>query len=60
MAGPDLQEGKPAGTVYVGVCRRSAGQRDVLVQLEGGERNAIREAAVDAALSLLLSTLAEN
>ena len=60
VAGPDLQEGKPAGTVYVGVCRRDAGQRGVLVQLEDGERNAIREAAVDAALSLVLSTLAEN
>ena len=60
VAGPDLQEGKPAGTVYVGLYRRDVVKRGVLIELDEGERNAIRSAAVEAALSLLLSTIQEK
>ncbi|OHO56111.1 competence protein [Corynebacterium sp. HMSC035E02] len=63
VAGPDLQEGKPAGTVYVGLCGRVGGdvaKRGVLYELPDERRNAIRAAAVQAALSLLLSTLEEK
>lgn len=52
VAGPDPQEGVPVGTVYVAV----AGPDDAEVQALAlpGDRMAIRQAAVDAALSLLL------
>lgn len=60
VAGPDLQEGKPAGTVFVGMCRRGGAKRGVLFELENAGRNVVREAAVDAALSLLLSTIQEK
>ena len=63
VAGPDRQEGKPAGTVYVGLCGRGGGgvaKHGVLYELPAEGRNAIRFAAVEAALSLLLSTLEEN
>lgn len=63
VAGPDLQEGKPAGTVYVGLCGRGGGgvaKRGVLYELPAEGRNTIRFAAVEAALSLLLSTLEEK
>ncbi len=55
VAGPDEQEGRPAGTVYVAV----AGPDVVRTQelwLEG-DRRQIRSAAVAAALSLLRSSL---
>ena len=60
VAGPDLQEGQPAGTVYVGLYRRGVVKRGVLYKLEDSGRNVVREAAVDAALSLLLSTIREK
>lgn len=63
VAGPDLQEGKPAGTVYVGLCGKGEGgvaKRGVLYELPAEERNAIRAAAVQEALSLLLATLEEK
>lgn len=63
VAGPDLQEGKPAGTVYVGLCGRGDGgvaKRGVLYELPPEGRNEIRAAAVETALSLLLSTLEEK
>jgi len=56
VAGPDLQEGRPAGTVYVAV----AGPGDVRTQklgLDGG-RGEIRAATVDAVLALLEAALA--
>jgi nicotinamide-nucleotide amidase len=55
VAGPEPQEDKPVGTVYVGV----AGPdwcRSVALDLDG-ERSEIREAACAAAISELLSAL---
>lgn len=52
VAGPDEQEGKPAGTVYVGVAGPGV---DVARRLElSGTRAQIRLATVTAALDLLL------
>lgn len=55
VAGPDPQDGKPVGTVYVAVAGPS-GLATVHLTL-GGERSAIRAATVDAALSLLRQAL---
>jgi nicotinamide-nucleotide amidase len=53
VAGPDLQEGQPAGTVFVGLAgRRSA--RFVRLALDG-DRAAIRAGACSAAVDLLLA-----
>ncbi len=52
VAGPDSQEGKPVGTVFVGVAT-PAGVASAALALDGG-RDEIREATVDAALRLLL------
>lgn len=53
VAGPDLQEGQPVGTVFVGLSgRRTA--RFVRLRLEG-DRDAIRSGACDGALDLLLA-----
>lgn len=52
VAGPDLQEGKPVGTVYVGVAT-PVGVASAALLLPG-DREAIRTATVDAALRLLL------
>jgi len=51
VAGPDLQEGHPAGTVFVAVAGPSGGQVRAL-RLPGG-RAEIRSGAVDAALEML-------
>lgn len=51
VAGPDLQEGKPVGTVWVAVAAPD-GVRSALLSLEGG-RNEIREATCREAISLL-------
>lgn len=55
VAGPDRQEDKPVGTVYVAV----AGPRGVHVeQLRlAGSRQTIRDASVEAGISLLLGAL---
>lgn len=50
-AGPDPQDGQPPGTVWIGYAD-AAGASAELVHLEGG-RDAIRHAAVDAALAVL-------
>ena len=55
VAGPDLQEGKPAGRVHVAV----AGPDGVVsrrLQLPG-DRRTVREASVTAVLRLLAETL---
>jgi PncC family amidohydrolase len=56
VAGPDTQEGKPVGTVYVGLAT-AAGSRSVALRLDG-DRATIREATVEAALAELLHALA--
>jgi nicotinamide mononucleotide (NMN) deamidase PncC len=55
VAGPDRQEGKPVGTVYVGVSGPD-GTTSAALALDGG-RAEIREQACTAALSDLLSAL---
>lgn len=55
VAGPDPQDGQAPGTVWIGYAD-AAGASAELVQLAGG-RDAIRHAAVDAALALLARRL---
>ena len=57
VAGPDPQEGKPAGLVYVG-CADAAGVVAVEHHLSG-DRSEVRTAAVDAALALVRDRLAQ-
>ncbi|HTN59511.1 MAG TPA: CinA family protein [Protaetiibacter sp.] len=54
-AGPEPQDGQPVGTVWIGYAD-AAGATAELLQLAGG-RDAIRHAAVDAALALLARRL---
>jgi len=58
VAGPDSQEGKPVGLVYVGY----ADARGVVAVEHHltGDREAIRDAAVDAALALVRDRLATD
>ena len=58
VAGPDLQEGKPAGTVHVAL----AGPGGTVVRSPAlsGDRAAIREATVEVALRLLEETLRDR
>jgi nicotinamide-nucleotide amidase len=58
VAGPDLQEGKPAGTVFVAVAD-AGGEAVRALRLEG-DRDAIRAATTEAALDLLLSRISAN
>jgi nicotinamide-nucleotide amidase len=58
VAGPGASEGKPAGTVHVGVAG-PAGATSQLLALPGG-RDDVRRAAVAAALSLLVARLGEE
>ena len=55
VAGPDPQDGKPVGTVYVAVCGPES-TSVVSLRLDG-DRAAIRAATVSAALDLLLGSL---
>lgn len=55
VAGPDEQEGKPVGTVHVGLAGPD-GVTSVALRLDG-DRAGIREATVEAALALLLEHL---
>lgn len=55
VAGPDLQEGQPVGTVYVGIAGPD-GVRSARLALEG-DRAAIRAATVTAALAELRDAL---
>ncbi len=55
VAGPEPLGGASAGTVWIGIAGPDAGDgRSVLLSLDG-DRAAIREASVDAALDLLLA-----
>ncbi|MBP6684722.1 MAG: nicotinamide-nucleotide amidohydrolase family protein [Leucobacter sp.] len=58
VAGPasDAQSGQPAGTVWIGVSS-AAGERSVLLPVLAGNRQAIREQTVDAALGLVVEAL---
>ena len=58
VAGPDLQEGKPAGTVHVAL----AGPRGTVVRSPRltGDRAAIRAATVEVALGLLEESLRDG
>jgi PncC family amidohydrolase len=58
VAGPDSQDGRPPGTVYVAVAG-PAGGRVRELQLPG-DRAAVRAAAVDAALEMLRDALNED
>ena len=58
VAGPEPSEGKPVGRVHVAVAGPDGVvTRELSLQ---GDRNLIREQAVDAALSLLIGTLGEE
>lgn len=50
VAGPDRQEGQPAGTVHLGLCVPGSEAWSVVLRLDG-DRDRIRRAAVDAALA---------
>ena len=56
VAGPDPQDGSPPGTVYVAVAGPAGAQ--VARHVVPGNRPAVRAAAVDAALRLLLAVTA--
>ena len=58
VAGPDLQEGQPVGTVFVGLAGRSSA-RFVRLALDG-DRAAIRSGACAGALDLLLSEVTDG
>lgn len=58
VAGPDEQEGKPVGTVWVAVAGPDVVRTRLLVL--DGDRRAIREASCDSALSLLRDLLREE
>ena len=55
VAGPEEQEGKPVGTVFLGI-GGPTGVRSVPLRLEGG-RTAIQDATCEEALAELLSQL---
>ena len=57
VAGPDPQDGHPAGEVYIGVAHPADGLVRVQALQLSGDRQAIREAAAAAALDLLLLAL---
>lgn len=55
VAGPDLQEGKPAGTVWVAVSGPDGAGAELLSL--SGDRRAVREASCAAALGVLARRL---
>ena len=57
VAGPDPQEGKAAGTVYVAVAG-PGGSRASLLQLSG-DRGAVRDATAAGALQLVADAIAD-
>jgi nicotinamide-nucleotide amidase len=59
VAGPDPQDGKPVGTVHIGLAA-ARGEPQVRSQQLAGGRDAIRCAAVEAALSMLRDSLREH
>jgi nicotinamide-nucleotide amidase len=58
VAGPDLQEGQAAGTVFVGLAGRGSA-RFVRLELDG-DREAIRSDACAGALDLLLTEVSRG
>jgi nicotinamide-nucleotide amidase len=58
VAGPDPQEGKPAGTVHVAVATPS-GSRAELLHLTG-DRPAVRAATTAAVLRLVVDAIVDN
>jgi nicotinamide-nucleotide amidase len=58
VAGPDPQDGKPVGTLFVGLAG-SAGDPTVTSALVSGDRAMIRSGAVELALTLLRDRLAD-
>lgn len=56
VAGPDEQEGRPVGTVHVGLVTPRRPARSVTLRLPG-DRTAIREAVCSRALQLLLEEI---
>jgi nicotinamide-nucleotide amidase len=58
VAGPDLQEGQPVGTVFLGLAGPSSA-RFVRLLLQG-DRAAIRSGAAAGALDLLLAEVADG
>lgn len=58
VAGPDPSDGQPVGTVYIAV---SSAARTIARQLAlSGDRQQIRQATVEASLSLLIAVLRED
>jgi nicotinamide-nucleotide amidase len=55
VAGPDPQDGKPPGTVYLGVA--FGGEVEAIALQLGGDRTAVRSATVRAALDAALARL---
>lgn len=58
VAGPDPQDGKPVGTVFVGIAWQ--GDVEVLPLALEGDRNAIRSATVNESLTALYRRLAAS
>ena len=58
VAGPDEQDGKPVGTVFVAVS--IAGEVSVFEYLFSGDRAQVRASAVEAAISSLESALSHR
>jgi len=56
VAGPDHQDGKPAGTVYIGIASEEGGKGHGPFRFGGG-RDAVRESTVKEALALLRAAL---
>lgn len=59
VAGPDLQEGKPAGTVHVGVSVPGVDPWSVELSLPG-DRGAVRRGACAAALELVVRAAGDD
>jgi nicotinamide-nucleotide amidase len=58
VAGPDPQEGKPAGLVYIAVAD-DAGEEVRELRLDG-DRTAVRRATAEAAMELLRDRMEES
>jgi nicotinamide mononucleotide (NMN) deamidase PncC len=59
VAGPEAQEGKPVGTVHIGLAAAEGGAQ-VRSPVLSGDRARIRAAAVEAALTMLRDSLREH
>ncbi|UGY93968.1 CinA family protein [Streptomyces gobiensis] len=60
VAGPEPQDGQPVGTVYLAVAGPGEGRPVAELLTLDGDRAAIREGSVQAALTLLYRELIEN